>query len=224
MNPIEKSCHVTEVAQKITGFSGYRSEKNNLFCFASHRLVEVVLLLLLELAYLAGRNVCPWGIHHSNPSVRCTGEQLVPGRTNIGGNLFLFFLFFLFFAFSSFPPPTPLYFSFVFFSCLCLKKTLLRIVQDLYLVKGGVLRLMFIVGLFIVNVTKVTSYPCYYPLFFTKDLYSKLIKSENSFLFVFTPCWGGEIILILFLLNLFQGDYCKWTRRSPYHWWLQLWN
>ena len=165
MNPIEKLCHVTEAAQKITGFSGYRSEKNNLFCFASHRLVEVVLLLLLELAYLAGRNVCPWGIHHSNPSVRCTGEQLVPGRTNIGGNLFLFFLFFfLFFAFSSFPPPTPLYFSFVFFSCLCLKKTLLRIVQYLCLVKGGVLRLMFIVGLFIVNVTKVPFLPMLLPI------------------------------------------------------------
>lgn len=107
MNPIEKSCHVTEAAQKITGFSGYRSEKNNLFCFASHRLVEVVLLLLLELAYLAGRNVCPWGIHHSNPSVRCTGEQLVPGRTNIGGNLFLFFLFFFILCFLFFPSPHP---------------------------------------------------------------------------------------------------------------------
>ena len=31
--------------------------------------------------------------------------------------------------------------------------------QYLYLVKGGVLRLMFIVGLFIVNVTKVTFLP-----------------------------------------------------------------
>ena len=97
MNAIEKSCHVTEAAQQITGFSGSRSEKSNLFCFSSYRLVKVVLLLLLELAYLVGRNVCPWGIHHSNPSVRCTGEQLVPGRTNIGGNLFLFFLCFLFF-------------------------------------------------------------------------------------------------------------------------------
>ena len=160
MNAIEKTCQVTEAAQKITGFSGYRWEKSNLFCFTSYRLSKVVLLLLLELAYLAGWNVCPWGIHHSNPSVRCTGEQLVPGRTNIGGNLFLFFLsFFFFFAFSSFPPPTPLYFSFVFFSRLCLKKTLLKIVQYLYLVKGGVLRLMFIVGLFIVNVTKVTFLP-----------------------------------------------------------------
>ena len=119
MNPIEKSCHVTEAAQKITGFSGYHSVKSNLFCFSSYRLAKVVLLLLLELAYLAGRNVCPWGIHHSNPSVRCTGEQLVPGRTNVGGNLFLFFLpfFFFFFYFHSLfslppppPPTTPLFF------------------------------------------------------------------------------------------------------------------
>ena len=167
MNPIEKSCHVTEAAQKITGFSGYHSVKSNLFCFSSYRLAKVVLLLLLELAYLAGRNVCPWGIHHSNPSVRCTGEQLVPGRTNVGGNLFVFFLpFFKFYFILSFlffpsppPPPPPLYFSFVFFSCLWLKKTLLKIVQYLYLMKGGVLRLMFIVGLFIVNVTKVTFLP-----------------------------------------------------------------
>ena len=111
MNPIEKSCYVTEAAQKITGFSGYHSVKSNLFCFSSYRLAKVVLLLLLELAYLAGRNVCPWGIHHSNPSVRCTGEQLVPGRTNVGGNLFLFFLpffkffFILSFLFFPFPPP-----------------------------------------------------------------------------------------------------------------------
>ena len=78
--------------KKMPGFYGYRSEKSNLFCFASYRLFKVVLLLLLELAYLARRNVCPRGIHHSNPSVRCTGEQLVPRRTNIGGNLFLSFL------------------------------------------------------------------------------------------------------------------------------------
>lgn len=77
---------------------------------------------------------------------------------------FFFSFFFLFFAFSSFPPHTPLYFSFVFFSCLCLKKTLLRIVQYLYLVKGGVPRLMFIVGLFIVNVTKVTFLPMLLPI------------------------------------------------------------
>lgn len=44
---------------KIPGFSGYRSEKSTLFCFASYRLSKVVLFLLLELAYLAGRNVCP---------------------------------------------------------------------------------------------------------------------------------------------------------------------
>ena len=146
----------------MPGFYGYRSEKSNLFCFASYRLFKVVLLLLLELAYLAGRNVCPWGIHHSNPSVCCAGEQLVPGRTNIGGNVFLFFLsfffFFLFLAFSSFPPPTPLFFiRFLLLSLI--EKTLLKIVQYLYLVKGGVLRLMFIVGLFIVNVTKVTFLP-----------------------------------------------------------------
>lgn len=144
MNAIEKSCHVTEAAQKkIPGFSGYRSEKSNLFCFASYRLFKVVLLLLLELAYLAGRNVCPWGIHHSNPSVRCTGEQLVPGRTNIGGNLFLSFLSLLSFF--------HLFSSFVVFSCLWLKKTLLKILQYLYLLKGSVLRLQISLKVTIAN-------------------------------------------------------------------------
>ena len=90
--PLKKHFMLLKQRKKITGFSGYRSEKSNLFCFACYRLVKVVLLLLLELAYLAGRNVCPRGIHHSNPSVRCAGEQLVPGRTNIGGNFFLSFL------------------------------------------------------------------------------------------------------------------------------------
>ena len=45
--------------KKIPGFSGCRSEKSTLFCFTSYRLSKVVLILLLELAYLAGRNVCP---------------------------------------------------------------------------------------------------------------------------------------------------------------------
>ena len=89
---------------------------------------KVVLLLLLELAYLAGRNVCPRGIHHSNPSVRCTGEQLVPRRTNIGGNLFLSFLSLLSFF--------PLFF---FIRRLLLSlienKTLLKILQYLYFTK-----------------------------------------------------------------------------------------
>lgn len=89
---LKKHVMLLKQRKKIPGFSGYRREKSNLFCFASYRLFKVVLLLLLELAYLAGRNVCPRGIHHSNPSVRCTGEQLVPRRTNIGGNLFLSFL------------------------------------------------------------------------------------------------------------------------------------
>ena len=120
MNAIEKTCQVTEAAQKITGFSGYRWEKSNLFCFTSYRLSKVVLLLLLELAYLAGWNVCPWGIHHSNPSVRCTGEQLVPGRTNIGGNLFLFFLSFFYSLLSllSLPPPPFIFHSFLLSSLL----------------------------------------------------------------------------------------------------------
>ena len=101
--PLKKHVKLLKQRKRITGFSGYRLEKSNLFCFASYRLFKVVLLLLLELAYLAGRNVCPRGIHHSNPSVRCAGEQLVPGRTNIGGNLFLSFLsFFLLFPFSPF--------------------------------------------------------------------------------------------------------------------------
>ena len=167
MNPIEKSCHVTEAAQKITGFSGYHSVKSNLFCFSSYRLAKVVLLLLLELAYLAGRNVCPRGIHHSNPSVRCTGEQLVPGRTNVGGNLFLFFLplllfFFLFFPFSSFPPPpppTPLFFIRLLLLSLIEKNSTKDSAVFIFNEKGGVLRLLFIVGLFIVNVTKVTFLP-----------------------------------------------------------------
>ena len=108
--PLKKHFMLLKQRKKITGFSGYRSEKSNLFCFASYRLSKVVLLLLLELAYLAGRNVCPRGIHHSNPSVRCTGEQLVPGRTNIGGNLFLFFLSFFFnslLSLLSLPLPRP---------------------------------------------------------------------------------------------------------------------
>lgn len=147
MNAIEEACHVTEAAQKITGFSGYRSEKSNLFCFASYRLSKVVLLLLLEFAYLAGRNVCPWGIHHSNPSVRCTGEQLVPRRTNIGGNLFRSFLSFFIVSSLSF-----FFSSFVFSSCLWLKKkTLLRILQYLYLLKGSVLRLYISLKVTIAN-------------------------------------------------------------------------
>ena len=198
MNAIEK-CYVTEVAQEITGFSGYRSEKSNLFCFASYRLFRVVLLLLLELAYLAGRNVCPWGIHHSNPSVRCTGEQLVSGRTNIRGSLFLFSFFFIL-SFLFFPSLR--LHPFIFHSSSSLvsdwKKTLLKIVQYLYLVKGRVLRLVFIVGLFIVNVTKVT----FLPIVLNKKI-STVIESENSFLFVFTPRWSGEIILIIFFLYLF---------------------
>ena len=116
----------------MPGFYGYRSEKSNLFCFASYRLFKVVLLLLLELAYLAGRNVCPRGIHHSNPSVRCTGEQLVPRRTNIGGKFFLSYLSLLSFF--------PLFF-FIRLLLLSLieNKTLLKIFQYLYLLKGIVL-------------------------------------------------------------------------------------
>ena len=121
--PLKKHVKLLKQRKKITGFSGYRLEKSNLFCFASYRLFKVVLLLLLELAYLAGRNVCPRGIHHSNPSVRCAGEQLVPGRTNIGGNLFLSFLFF-FFIVSFLSLPFSLFFFFIrLLLCLIEKKT-----------------------------------------------------------------------------------------------------
>ena len=72
---------------------------------------------------------------------------------------FPFFYAFLFFLPPPPPPPTPV----IFHSSSSLvsdwKKTLLKIVRYLYLVKGIVLRLMFIVGLVIVNVTKVTFLP-----------------------------------------------------------------
>ena len=58
-----------------------------------------------------------------------------------------------------FSPPPPLFFIRRLLLSLIEKKTLLKIVRYLYLVKGIVLRLMFIVGLFIVNVTKVTFLP-----------------------------------------------------------------
>ena len=130
--PLKKHVKLLKQRKRITGFSGYRLEKSNLFCFASYRLFKVVLLLLLELAYLAGRNVCPRGIHHSNPSVRCAGEQLVPGRTNIGGNFFLSYLSLLSFF--------PLFF-FIRLILLSLieNKTLLKVLQYLYLLKGIVL-------------------------------------------------------------------------------------
>ena len=56
---LKKHVMLLKQRKKIPGFSAYRLEKSNLFCFACYRLVKVVLLLLLELAYLAGRNVCP---------------------------------------------------------------------------------------------------------------------------------------------------------------------
>ena len=71
----------------------------------------------------------------------------------------LSFPFFYAFLFLLPPPPPPLFFIRRLLLSLIEKKTLLKIVRYLYLVKGIVLRLMFIVGLFIVNVTKVTFLP-----------------------------------------------------------------
>ena len=67
--------------------------------------------------------------------------------------------FFFAFLFLRPPPPPPLFFIRRLLLSLIEKKTLLKIVRYLYFVKGIVLRLMFIVGLFIVNVTKVTFLP-----------------------------------------------------------------
>ena len=116
--PLKKHVLLLKERKESLGSRATARRKVTLKLFTSYHWYKVVLLLLLELAYLAGWNVCPRGIHHSNPSVRCTGEQLVPGRTKIGGNLFLSFLsffFFLLFPFSPFPFP-----SFFFFIRLLL--------------------------------------------------------------------------------------------------------
>ena len=131
--PLKKHVLLLKERKESLGSRATARRKVTLKLFTSYHWYKVVLLLLLELAYLAGWNVCPRGIHHSNPSVRCTGEQLVPGRTKIGGNLFLSFLSLL----SLFPL---FFFSFVFFSCLWFEKKLVKILQYLYLLKGSVLR------------------------------------------------------------------------------------
>lgn len=123
--PLKKHVLLLKERKESLGSRATARRKVTLKLFTSYHWYKVVLLLLLELAYLAGWNVCPRGIHHSNPSVRCTGEQLVPGRTKIGGNLFLSFLsfFFFFYCFLSLLSLFPLFFfSFVFFSCLWFEK------------------------------------------------------------------------------------------------------
>ena len=70
---------------------------------------------------------------------------------------FFFILSFLFFPFP--PPPTPLFFIRLLLLSLIEKNSTKDSAVFIFNEKGGVLRLLFIVGLFIVNVTKVTFLP-----------------------------------------------------------------
>ena len=77
---------------------------------------------------------------------------------------FSFLFFFFFYSFLSLlslppPPPTPLFFIRLLLLSLIEKNSTKDSAVFIFNEKGGVLRLLFIVGLFIVNVTKVTFLP-----------------------------------------------------------------
>ena len=88
-------------------------------------------------------------------------EELTLEVTSFFFSFLFFFFFFLPFPFfpPPPPPPTPLFFIRLLLLSLIEKNSTKDSAVFIFNEKGGVLRLLFIVGLFIVNVTKVTFLP-----------------------------------------------------------------